>query len=73
MKTLTPLSFDRIELMSTFVKIVESKSLSAAAVSLRTTQPTISRRLKLLENSLEVKLLQRTTHKMSLTLELNGF
>lgn len=73
MKTLTPLSFDRIELMSTFVKIVESKNLSAAAVSLRTTQPTISRRLKLLENSLEVKLLQRTTHKMSLTEEGRHF
>lgn len=73
MKTLTPLSFDRIELMSTFVRIVESKSLSAAAISLRTTQPTISRRLKLLENSLEVKLLQRTTHQMSLTEEGRHF
>ncbi|WP_154234440.1 helix-turn-helix domain-containing protein, partial [Burkholderia cenocepacia] len=34
----------RFELMETFVRIVEAGSLSAAAVQLHTTQPTISRR-----------------------------
>lgn len=58
---------DRIELMHTFVRIVESGSLSAAALRLDTTQPTISRRLQSLERLLGVKLLQRTTHVMKLT------
>lgn len=60
---------DRLQLMETFVRIVEAGSLSAAAVQLRTTQPTISRRLKLLERSLGVRLLQRSTHAMRLTVD----
>ncbi|MBN3788425.1 LysR family transcriptional regulator [Burkholderia sp. Ac-20353] len=59
----------RFELMETFVRIVESGSLSAAAAQLRTTQPTISRRLQALERSLGVRLLQRTTHAMRLTVD----
>lgn len=58
---------DRIELMQTFLRIVEAGSLSAAAVRLNTTQPTVSRRLQSLERLLGVKLLQRTTHIMKLT------
>ncbi len=58
---------DRIELLQTFVRIVESGSLSAAARQLDTTQATVSRRLKLLENLLGAKLLLRTTHAMKLT------
>jgi DNA-binding transcriptional LysR family regulator len=53
--------------MHTFVRIVESGSLSAAALRLSTNQPTISRRLQSLERLLGVKLLQRTTHVMKLT------
>ncbi|MFL9926853.1 LysR family transcriptional regulator [Herbaspirillum lusitanum] len=60
-------STDRIELMQTFVRIVEAGSLSAAAAQLDTTQPTISRRLQQLERSLGVRLLQRSTHAMKLT------
>jgi len=60
---------DRLQLMETFVRIVEAGSLSAAAAQLRTTQPTISRRLKLLERSLGVRLLQRSTHAMRLTVD----
>ncbi|WP_431824072.1 LysR family transcriptional regulator [Burkholderia sp. F1] len=59
----------RFELMETFVRIVESGSLSAAAAQLNTTQPTISRRLQALERSLGVRLLQRTTHTMRLTVD----
>lgn len=69
---LTP-SFDRLELMKTFIRIVDSKSLSAAAVALNTTQPTISRRLKALEKSLGLKLIQRTTHQMQMTEEGRRF
>jgi len=60
---------DRIELMQTFVRIVEAGSLSAAAEQLGTTQPTVSRRLQTLERSLGLRLLQRTTHHMGLTLD----
>ncbi|MEO5796768.1 MAG: LysR family transcriptional regulator [Rhodoferax sp.] len=58
---------DRIELMQTFVRIVEAGSLSAAAVQMGATQPTVSRRLQALERSLGIKLLQRSTHAMQLT------
>lgn len=58
---------DRIELVQTFVRIVEAGSLSAAAAQLGTTQPTISRRLQTLERSLGVRLLQRSTHAMKMT------
>jgi DNA-binding transcriptional LysR family regulator len=62
-------SSNRIELMQTFVRIVEAGSLSAAAAQLNTTQPTISRRLQALERSLGLRLLQRSTHVMRLTTE----
>jgi DNA-binding transcriptional LysR family regulator len=65
----TTASTDRIELMQTFVRIVEAGSLSAAAAQMGTTQPTVSRRLQLLERSLGVRLLQRSTHAMKLSEE----
>lgn len=58
---------DRIDLMQTFVRIVESGSLSAAAAQLSTSQPTVSRRLQSLERLLGAKLILRTTHAMKLT------
>ena len=58
---------DRMMLVETFVRIVDAGSLSAAARQLGTTQPTISRRLKALEKSLGVRLIQRSTHAMTLT------
>ena len=57
----------RIELVSTFVRIVEAGSLTAAAEQLQTTQPTVSRRLKALEQTLGVRLIHRSTHRMRLT------
>src|SRR6478736_7233293 len=58
---------DRIELMNTFVQIVEAGSLSAAATQLHTTQPTVSRRLQALEKQLGVRLIRRSTHALKLT------
>ncbi|MEG2804819.1 LysR family transcriptional regulator [Stenotrophomonas sp.] len=58
---------DRIDLLRTFVRIVESGSLSAAAARLGTTQPTVSRRLQALERLFGLHLLQRSTHGMTLT------
>ncbi|MDR3369352.1 LysR substrate-binding domain-containing protein [Rhodoferax sp.] len=60
---------DRIELMQTFVRIVEAGSLSAAAAQMAMTQPTVSRRLQALEHSLGLRLLKRSTHAMKLTEE----
>ena len=58
---------DRIDLLQTFVRIVEAGSLSAAAAQLGATQPTVSRRLQALERALGVRLLQRSTRQMKLT------
>ena len=60
-------SGDRIILLQTLVRIVESGSLSAAAQQLGTSQPTISRRLRALEQLLGTRLIQRTTHALHLT------
>jgi DNA-binding transcriptional LysR family regulator len=53
--------------MSTFIRIVEAGSLSMAARQLSTSQPTVSRHLRALENHLDTQLLVRTTHGMNLT------
>lgn len=58
---------DRVDLMHTFVRIVESGSLTSTARQLDTTQATVSRRLQSLETLLGAKLLLRTTHAMKLT------
>ncbi len=62
-----PPGSDRLDLLHTFVRIVEAGSLSAAAQQLHTTQPTVSRRLQQLERLLGLRLLQRSTHAMKLT------
>lgn len=58
---------DRMLLIETFVRIVEAGSLSAAAAQMGGTQPTVSRRLQLLERTMGVRLLQRSTHAIRLT------
>ena len=56
-------------LMGTFVRIVEAGSMSAAAAQMNATQPTVSRRLQALERHLGVRLLQRSTHGMRVTVD----
>ncbi|WP_110657198.1 LysR family transcriptional regulator [Salinicola halimionae] len=58
---------DRLELLQTFIRIVETGSLSAAALRLDVSQPTVSRRLKALESMLGLRLIQRSTHSLNLT------
>jgi DNA-binding transcriptional LysR family regulator len=58
---------DRLQLMTTFIRIVETGSISGAARDLRLAQSTISRQLRQLEELLGITLLQRTTHKVSVT------
>lgn len=59
--------FDDLALLRVFVRIIESGSISAAARSLRMSQPTLSRHLRTLEEKAEAPLLLRDTHRMSLT------
>jgi DNA-binding transcriptional LysR family regulator len=56
-----------IEGLMAFVKIYELGSFSQAAGELFISQPALSRRLKKLETRIGVRLIDRTTQKMSLT------
>lgn len=58
---------NRLEAMALLVKTVESGSLSAASRALRVPVATLSRKLSALEAELNVRLLTRTTRKLSLT------
>lgn len=52
-----------------FIRVVETSSFTAAADSLGLQKSTISRRIAQLEDSLGVRLLQRSTRKLQLTAE----
>lgn len=60
---------DRFVLMQCYVRAVETGSFSAVARELQTSQPTVSKNIALLEEHLGVRLLHRSTRKMSLTTE----
>jgi DNA-binding transcriptional LysR family regulator len=53
--------------MMTFAKVVEMKSFSAAADALNTSKSLVSKQVSNLESALGVRLLNRTTRRMSLT------
>ena len=58
---------DRFRLMNLFVRIVETGSFSSVARELEMLQPSVSKHMNMLEQSLGVRLLNRTTRKISLT------
>ena len=58
---------DKLRAMETFVRIVEAGSLTRAADALQTSSPSVVRGLAALENALGVRLLNRTTRRLSLT------
>jgi DNA-binding transcriptional LysR family regulator len=58
---------DRLDAMSIFVAVVESGGFSAAARKLRVPLPTVSRKVAELEAYLKMRLLVRSTRKLSLT------
>ena len=58
---------DRLIGMSVFAQVVESKSFSAAGEKLGISKSLASRHVSALERSLSVKLLNRSTRKLSLT------
>jgi DNA-binding transcriptional LysR family regulator len=60
---------DQVSDLSFFVRLVKQGSLSALARELGVTPPAISTRLALLEKRLGVRLLNRTTRRLSLTQE----
>lgn len=58
---------DRLRLIETFVRVVESGSFSAVAREERTTQSAISKQVQALEAQLGARLLLRTTRQHALT------
>jgi DNA-binding transcriptional LysR family regulator len=60
---------DKLQLMRTFVRVVESGSFSAVARESNATQSAVSKQVAALENALGAKLLTRTTRSLALTEE----
>ena len=60
---------DTLLLMKSFARVVEAGSFSAVARELGTSQPNVSRHIAALEKHLGVRLLHRSTRKLTLTLE----
>lgn len=60
---------DKLQAMATFVQIIDKGSLTRAAESMETSLPSVVRTLAALEESLGVRLLNRTTRRISLTQE----
>ena len=58
---------DRLAVMETFVRVVETKSFSAAAKFLNVGQPAVSKSIAQLERRLRVRLLMRSTRGLMLT------
>jgi DNA-binding transcriptional LysR family regulator len=58
---------DRLQAMTTFVRVVETGSFSGAARQLRIGQPAVSKMIALLEDRLQVRLLMRSTHSVTPT------
>lgn len=64
---------DRFDEMQSFVRVVESGGISAAAERFGMAKSAVSRRLQELENRLGVQLLQRTTRRINLTEDGRSF
>lgn len=58
---------DRLDELATFLAILDSGSLAAAARQLRRSPPAVTRSLAALEDRLGVRLLERTTRRMAAT------
>lgn len=58
---------DKLRAITTFVRIVERGSLTAAAAAQDMSSPAVVRQLAGLERALDVRLLNRTTRRMALT------
>jgi LysR family transcriptional regulator, regulator for bpeEF and oprC len=63
------MSIDRLSLWQTYVRVIETGSFSAVAKELGTLQPRVSKQIAALEAQLGVRLLRRSTRKLSMTQE----
>lgn len=64
---------DKFQAMSVFVQIADRGSLTAAAIALGKSLPSVVRILASLEEVLQVRLLNRTTRRVALTEEGRGY
>lgn len=62
-------AMDKLQAMTTFVRVVETGSFSAVARESNTTQGAVSKQVAALERSLGARLLTRTTRSLALTEE----
>ena len=60
---------DKLKAMQVFIRIADEGSLTAAAKALNSSLPAVVRSLAMLEESLQVRLFNRTTRRISLTEE----
>jgi DNA-binding transcriptional LysR family regulator len=63
------MSTDRLALWQTYVRVIETGSFSAVARELGKSQPQVSKQIAALESQLGVRLIRRTTRKLSMTEE----
>lgn len=66
-------AMDQLHAIAAFIKIVDAGSITAAADAFEVSQPSMVRTLASLERDLGVRLLNRTTRRMSLTDEGRDF
>jgi DNA-binding transcriptional LysR family regulator len=66
---MTPASSEAVVRMIAFARVVEARSFTGAATKLGVAKSVVSERVSALERELELKLLHRTTRKLSLTPE----
>src|SRR3954470_11385606 len=64
---------DRFTLMETFAAVAQAESFTAAARALGVTRALVSKRIQDLETGLGVKLLNRDTHRVSMTAGGEGY
>src|SRR3954465_6158257 len=60
-------NFNHIQAMRVFVRVVEAGTFTNAADSLRIPKPTVTKLIQGLENHLRIRLLNRTTRRVSVT------
>lgn len=60
-------AFNQMQAMRVFVRVVEAGTFTKAADSLRIPKPTVTKLIQALENHLRIKLLNRTTRRVSVT------
>jgi LysR family transcriptional regulator, regulator for bpeEF and oprC len=60
-------NFNQMQAMRVFVRVVEAGNFTSAANSLRIPKPTVTKLVQGLENHLRIKLLNRTTRRVTVT------